>query len=280
MFAGARTSERIVAGGPRESLTHMRQLLAPVLDADAVWRQHHATQRADHRPLPTGPWVLGQTWERLLFAHWPVPAAALRPAVPPELPIDTFDGMAWIGVTPFHLRGLRARVTPPLPFASRFPELNVRTYTTVDGEPGIRFLSLDAASAVAVAVAQRTYRLPYHLARMRITAGDRGIAYRSRRVGSSAELRCEYGPAGSAFQPRPGSLEHWLTERYCLYVVDRKGRVQRAYIHHEPWRLQPAWASFAANSMTRPFGIDLPAQAPLLHFAKRQDVVTWPLRRV
>jgi len=198
--------------------------------------------------------------------------------VPPSLPLDTFDGRAWIGVTPFEVSGLRARGTPPLPGVSRFAETNVRTYTTVGGRPGIYFLSLDAASRLAVAGARRAYRLPYHHAAMTIERAAGGIVYRTRRVGGEAELAVSYRPTGAVFTARPGTLEHFLTERYCLYALDERHRVLRADIHHPPWPLQPAEAAFERNTMTAPYGIELPAREPLLHFAGRQDVVIWPLR--
>ena len=117
-----------------------------------------------HRPwpLPRAPWQQGQTWRDLLFAHWPVDPAALRSLVPPELPLDTFGGSAWLGVVPFLITGLRPRGAPPL---MRFLETNVRTYTTVGERPGVFFFSLDAASRVAVAGARRFFHLPYFHAR-------------------------------------------------------------------------------------------------------------------
>jgi uncharacterized protein len=235
-----------------------------------------------HRPwpLPPGPWTMAQTWEDLLFAHWRVPEHALRRLVPEPLAIDTFEGSAWLGITPFEVSGLRLRGTAPLPRLSRFPELNVRTYATYGDKPGIWFFSLDAGSAAAVAAARRTYRLPYFRADMTIARGESAIEYRSTRTAAdapAAELELEYAPTGGARPPEPCTLEHWLTERYCLYTLDERERVMRAEIHHPPWPLQPATATVATNTMPPP-GVDLPAEEPLLHFARRQDVVVWPLR--
>jgi uncharacterized protein len=226
---------------------------------------------------------MGQTWEQLLFMHWPLPAEVLRPAVPAELPIDTFDGAAWIAVTPFDVLGVRLRWTPPLPRLSHFPELNVRTYTTVDGRPGIWFLSLDAGSAPAVAAARRLYRLPYFRAQMAIGRRGPRITYRSSSSSTHrprAALDVEYAPTGPRFTARPGTLEHFLIERYCLYALDDAHRVHRADIHHPPWPLQPAEAAIHDNTMTAPFAIELPPERPLLHYAHRQDVVIWPLEPI
>lgn len=232
-----------------------------------------------HRPwpLPAGPWIQGQTWLDLLFAHWSLPVDALRRVVPAALPLDTFDGRAWLGITPFEVSGLRAVGTPPLPRLSSFPETNVRTYTTVGGRPGIHFLSLDAASRAAVAAARRAYRLPYFHADMRIERAGGEIRYRTRRRDDSAELVASYRPDGPPATPQRGMLQHFLTERYCLYTVDGRGSVRRADIHHPPWPLQPAAGEIERNTMTAPHGIDLPG-APVLHFASRQDVLIWPPR--
>jgi uncharacterized protein len=207
-------------------------------------------------------WVQRQTWLDLLFAHWPVPEEALRPLVPAELPIDTFDGSAWLGVVPFRITGLRAYGLP-LP---GFLEANVRTYTTVGGRPGVYFFSLDAESRLAVRGARLLYHLPYFHARMALERGR----YRSRRAGATLDVA--YAPAGDVFHAAPGTLEHFLVERYRLFTVHR-GRVYRAEIEHPPWSLQPAEADFAENAMTR---VPL-AGEPLLHFSRRQDVRVGPL---
>jgi uncharacterized protein YqjF (DUF2071 family) len=88
---------------------------------------------------------MAMEWHDLLFMHWPLPPATLRPLIPPALKLDTFDGWAWIGIVPFEMRGVRPRLAPSLPGLSRFCELNVRTYVTAGGKPGVWFFSLDAA---------------------------------------------------------------------------------------------------------------------------------------
>jgi uncharacterized protein len=193
----------------------------------AARRQHDAPSEAAHRPwpLPDSPWFIAQSWEKLLFAHWRVPEPALREVVPSELPIDSFDGSAWIGVTPFRVRALRLRGTPPVPGLSSFCEVNVRTY-----DPS----------------------------------------------GLAAGLDWAYRADGPESVPREGALDHFLTERYCLYTFDDRRRVQRAEIHHPPWRLRPARAEVRRNTMASPFRIRLDG-SPLLHLAAPQDVVLWPI---
>ena len=233
-----------------------------------------------HRPwaLPDRSWLQGQTWRDLLFAHWPVPAEVLNAVLPPGLSVDTYDGQAWVGVTPFEVSGMRPRGLPPLPLLSRFAETNVRTYVTVGGRPGIWFLSLDASQRLAVLAARRLYRLPYFHAAMRIRRRDRDVIYRTERTDGDAALEITYRPVTPPATAQPGSLEHFLTERYALYVVDETLRVLRADIHHRPWPLQEARAEIGRNTMARPYGLDLTGADPLLHYAPRQDVVIWPLR--
>lgn len=231
-------------------------------------------------PVPDRPWVLVQSWRDLLFAHWPVAPAALRPRIPASLTLDTFDGDAWIGVIPFRISHIAPRGVPHR-LALAFPELNVRTYVTTEDKPGVWFFSLDAASLMAVFGARLGVNLPYFWADMSLRQRDTGIVYASdRRIGPSAAFQASYGPTGPVFHSVPGTLEEWLTARYCLYAPNRRrGGVRRVEIHHPPWPLQPAAADIAHNTMTHPIGIPL-AGEPLLHFARAVDVVTWPPERV
>jgi uncharacterized protein len=220
-----------------------------------------------------------QVWHDLLFAHWPLPSNILRPLVPQVLTLDTFGGQGWVAVTPFRMSGVRLRGLPALPGLSKFPELNVRTYVTYGGKPGVYFFSLDAANLPAVWAARAMYHLPYFHAAMRCEERDGAIHYRSRRHSTAAELIVRYGPVGAVRIRDKESIERWLTERYCLYAVHRRC-VYRGEIHHLPWPLQDAEADFMVNTMAQAAGIELPKTAPLLHFARRLEVLIWPLCRV
>jgi len=238
-----------------------------------------------HRPwpLPKQPWVLAQSWNQLLFAHWPVSVDVLRPLIPEQLPIDTFEGQAWVGVVPFYLSNFRARYLPSIPGTSAFCELNVRTYVTYDGKPGVWFFSLDAENALAVFVARLAYHLPYYNARMSLKQEGDTIVYESHRTHRNApagEFSATYRPVSPVFRSTPGTLVHWLTERYCLYAADARGRLYRGDIHHMPWPLQDAQADIRVNTMALVAGIHLPDTAPLLHYAERIDMLTWYLARV
>lgn len=228
-----------------------------------------------------------QSWHDLLFAHWPIPPDVMAAALPPQIELETYDGMAWIGIVPFRMSGIAPRRVTTAPWISAFPELNVRTYVRsrdpATPKPGVAFFSLDATNPVAVSIARHVYRLPYFRAAMKLRERQGVIDYTSTRTHQGAPpaaFRGRYGPTDGIYHARPGTLEHWLTERYCLYTVDRRGRVYRAEIHHQPWPLQPADAEIIDNSMALAAGIDLPDIEPLLHFARRIDVLIWPLTRI
>ncbi len=231
-----------------------------------------------HRPAPPAgvPWALRQTWRDLLFMHWPLPPQRLRALVPPPFELDTFDGDAWLAVVPFAATGVRARCLPPIPGWASMLELNVRTYTAGGG---VLFLSLDCSSLAAVYGARLIYHLPYFHARMALHDDGGWRCYECRRThrgAAPAEFRARYRPAGGVYAARPGTLEHWLTERYKLVTTDTRGRPIVGHIAHPPWPLQPAEAVIELNSMAAAAGVTLPDSPPLLHFARRVDMRAWP----
>jgi uncharacterized protein YqjF (DUF2071 family) len=238
-----------------------------------------------HRPWPTpaAPWAIRMTWHELAFLHWRVPADALRPLVPTELELETYDGGAWLGVVPFRMTHAAARGLPRFGPVTDFAELNVRTYVTAGGRPGIWFFSLDATQPLAVRIARGCFHLPYLDARIDIQRAGDQIAYRSVRThlgAGVAELDVRYRPAGPVQRSQTGSLEQFLTDRYCLYAATAGGRVLRLEIDHPPWPLQPAEAQLERCTMTQPLGIELAPAPDLVHYAERLDVVPWLPRRV
>lgn len=234
----------------------------------------------EHRPWspPLAPWIMTQTWDDLLFAHWPIAAEDMRRLIPAELTLDTYEGQAWVGIVPFKINAFRPRFIPALPWLSSFLELNLRTYVIVGDKPGVYFFSLDAARLLAVIGARIGFHLPYFWARLRADK-NKWIRYSSRRIhfgGSPADLDCTYRPTGDVFLAEPGSLARWLTERYCLYALDARHNVYRAEIHHLQWPLQPAEMQIHANTLAAAHGVRLPETPPLLHYARRLQVLFWP----
>jgi uncharacterized protein YqjF (DUF2071 family) len=235
-----------------------------------------------HRPwpMPRAPWFLTQSWNDLLFAHWPVDASQMRRAVPDVFDLDLFDGKAWVGVVPFYMTNLGVRAAPPLPWHSAFPELNVRTYVRVSDRPGVYFFSLDAGRRLAVAAAWALLNLPYFAAVISVARRDAAVHYQSARRLGRADFNAIYEPASQPFAASVGSIEYFLTERYCLYHRDRRGRPYRLEIHHRPWYLQLARATIAINTMAAASHLTLGGSPPLLHFSRRQDVIAWAPTRL
>ncbi len=245
---------------------------------------HTLTEETAHRPwlLPSRPWLMTMSWCDLLFAHWRVAQTVLRELMPAGLQLDTFEEQAYVGVVPFRMEQVGPRglgwLPGSLPGPRSFNELNLRTYVVHEGKPGVWFFSLDAASPLAVWGARTGFHLPYFHADIAVTHQGDWVDYRSerrdRRCGPGV-FRARYRPIGERLIVEPQTLEHWLTERYCLYAVDRRGRIRRGEIHHLPWSLFEAEAEIEVNTVAEAFGLPLEKDSPLLHFARRLDVVAW-----
>jgi uncharacterized protein YqjF (DUF2071 family) len=237
-----------------------------------------------HRPwpLPATPWVMSQRWNDLLFLHYAVVPDVLRPLVPDVLALDLYDGSAWLSITPFFLDHLRPHGSPMLPVISRFPELNVRTYVKYQGRPGVYFFSLDAGNLSAVWGARVFYRLPYWKASMKLKGrGSERIEYLSKREHGPrpAVFRGSYSPVGPPFHAAPGSIRHFLCERYCLYAFNRR-RLYRGEIHHLPWSLQEAQCEIEENTLATAAAIELPSKPDLVNFSRELKVLVWAPERL
>ncbi len=240
---------------------------------------HHLLNKTDHRPysLNAGPWVMGQDWSDLAFLHWPVESSALRPSIPERFEIDTFDGSAWIGVVPFAMT-VRLRGCPVT--AMRFLELNVRTYVTCNEKRGVYFFSLDAGSKLTVAGARAFFHLPYFNATMNLSKDGEWSQYESVRVdsrGADSAFVGRYRPVGPPFTAQENTLEHFLVERYCLFV-ENGGIHYCCDIHHDRWLLQRAEAQIVTNSMVHLAGVDLSQQKPHALYSASIETLEWWLQ--
>lgn len=221
-------------------------------------------------------------WHDLLFAHWPFLPEQIQTHLPNGMRVDTFEGQAWLAVVPFRMTDVAPRGVPAIPWMSAFPELNVRTYVTINDKPGVLFFSLDATNPIAVRVAKTAFHLPYKDARMSIEFDGEWYNYRSHRTHRgepSANFTGRYRPRGDCFFTQPGTLEHWLTARYCLYTANRGGEILRGEIDHSPWPLQNAEMEVDENTMFEPLGLQ-PVGEPHLLFSKEIAVRAWLNERV
>jgi len=233
----------------------------------------------NHRPypLPDMNWVMTQEWHHTLFVHWPVPAASLREHVPKELEIDTFDGSAWIGIVPFQVKNTRGKFTPAIPFFSSYLEVNVRTYVKYGPRTGVYFFSLDANHLLAVLGAKAIFGLNYKQANISFQEKNH-FEMSSRRVqaaGGNAKMELRYVPDTQVFFAKPGTLEHWITERYCLWTR-RGSKLIRGDIHHTKWELQRAQAEISQDMLIPFVQQEFLTQQPLLHYSKYKKAFFWP----
>lgn len=237
---------------------------------------------------PDQPVLLYQNWHHLLFLHWEVPYAELQALVPPGLTVDTFEGKAYIGLIPFTLTGVRAVGTPPLPWISSFHEVNVRTYVHHGGrDPGVWFFSLDASSSVAVAAARAAYKLPYFNADIEFVATKEPlpvIDFHSHRTDdrgpSPAHLHARYQPMeGPVTASAPGTLEHFLVERYVLYAVDEQRRLHRARVHHQPYPVQRVEVLELDETLIWATGLRRHDSVGIRHYAREVNVKVYPLEQ-
>ncbi len=235
-------------------------------------------QNVSHRPwpLPTSPWGWSQTWSDLAFAHYRASRRELRELIPGNLKLQEFDGSPWIAVVPFQLGHVRRRGLPWLPIMPSFPELNLRTYVEYDDKPGVWFFSLDAQSWPIVCGGRLGFHLPYHYASIRCQESEDGLAFASRRIGGKVRFSGRYRAIGDSFIAEPGSFEHWATERYCLYTLNRRGEIVRGEVHHPPWPLREAEVEIDHNDLFAAAGLTPPTEKPHGLFSTGVDVVAYP----
>lgn len=242
---------------------------------------NHIAQHDEHRTwrTPDRPWLMTMTWRDLLFSHWPVDPEVLKSRLPSSLTLETYEGSGWVSVIAFEITNTLPRVASWLPISPTFPELNLRTYVSLDGEkPGIWFFGLDTTSLVTVAGGRAGFHLPYHRATMSIDRSADEVAFSSRRRGTNVRFAARYRADSPVHVPRDGSLDAWLLARYCLYSADSKGRIHRAEVTHPEPQFHTVAAEISQNTVVEPLG---PVPRPQLsHYVRRLHTVVWGPERV
>ncbi len=231
-----------------------------------------------------------QSWRRLTFIHWRVPVESIQRLLPNPLRVDSFDGSAWIGLVPFSMERIRPWWSPSVPGISWFLETNVRTYVRhPDGTTGVWFFSLEANSWLAVTIARRIWNLPYYRAVLSLSSSRRDAAERIncqgiRRVDAQIgyRLTTEVPVSRSPAEAVPGSLEHFLVERYTLFAVDHQGSLFSGQVHHDPYQICPASVEIQLNSLVDASGccIEHPETPDHVAWSDGVDVVVSPLVRL
>ena len=262
-------------------MSDLASLPVPPLSPDTVT----LSARLALRERPTGAPLLRQQWSELLFLHWPIPAELLQAHLPPRLRADTYQGQAWIAIVPFEMAKVRTRFTPPVPGTHQFLELNVRTYVHLDGVPGVWFFSLDATNALAVWVARTFFHLPYLRATMRLDQPSAELrqfaATRTHDGVSPATFRATWKLGAPLPPAEPGSLEFFLTERYCLYTSNKSHtKLYKGRVAHGPWPLRAAQVLHLESNLLEGHGLPTPTGKPVVHAGGSVQVELWPMRQV
>ena len=251
--------------------------------------QHDTIDRITPTLEPQQQVVMYQNWHHLLFLHWEVPVADLQALLPAGLTVDTFEGKAYVALVPFTVTGVRPVLLPPLPGVSSFHEVNVRTYVHRGGkDPGVWFFSLDASSAIAVEAARAAYHLPYFKSEIDFGASDGALpvidfdARRDDKRGTSpANAHIRYrAEEGALLAARPGSIEHFLMERYILYAEDSSRQLWRARVHHQPYPIQRAEVLELDETLVWASRIRKPESVALRHYAREVNVKVYGPERV
>ena len=259
----------------------------------------------EHRPWlpPDARWLLSQSWNDLLFAHFAMDPLTLRRLVPEALTLDLYDGAAWLTVSTFCTSHVRPIGVPPLPGLSFFPQVRLRTYVSMESravgnrrgevKSGVFHFSVDAANLSAVWLARLMFRMQYWHSSIQVSettiqghnVEERAIHFRSTRLhgpsagNGPAVLDVIYAPEREPARARRGSLDEFLTERYCVYSRNRR-KFYCTELHHQPWQLQRASVEIRANSIADPLGLSLPSKPDVCHFSRSLKMLAWAPERV
>lgn len=236
----------------------------------------------DSSRLPGGPRLLRMMWSNVLFLHWPIETAALRPLVPAPLGLDTLEGRAWVGVVAFRMSGVRPLLAPAVPGLSSFFELAVRTYVLHEDEPGVYYFSLDASSPAAVWLARTFFHLPYFRARMQ--SGRRGdsvrfVSRRTHQGAASADFECVWAAREPLVRGRLGDLPRFVTEREVVFTTHRDD-VFGSRVACDAWSLRAVKIGQLRSSMLEAVGMNTPAGEPVAFHADAQAMEVCPLRQL
>lgn len=274
--------------------------------SQASWAEINSAAQIDRiapRQRPRQSAIGYHTWSNLLFVHWRIPADELRPLIPPQLTLDTWEGDAWVGLVPFGMSGTRPWWAPAIPGISNFRETNVRTYVHFRGrDPGVWFFSLEASTSLAVRIARWRWHLPYFRADMSLERTDDTLLYSSRRLwpgvaGPGCKISASleplpnnrpmmHEPAGTFDEfeygaARPGTLEYFLIERYVLYSCSPPGRLFAGRVHHRPYRLRRVDQLEIEENLVQAAGISRPRKPPChAIFSEGVSVEVFPLRKI
>lgn len=211
-----------------------------------------------------------QEWHDVLFMHWPVPYEILRPYIPQPFSLETYDEQAWITIILFQAKNSRFRAMPNIMSYPPFLQMNTRTYIQFDGKPGIYFLSVDVNHLLVQVASKRLLQLPYELANMDIKRDRDHISFKSNRINSGyllSHITANYRPLSQQVHHPQGTLSHWLTERYCFWLI--KGtKIIKGPLSHEPWELDKVTVTLGKKDIIPFITMNDIQEKPIAHYAK------------
>lgn len=238
---------------------------------------HPSLLEVDHRPwkLPNNNWKWRQSWNNLVFIHYKIDIQSLRALVPSKFEIDLYQGEAWISIVPFFMEDVMKGNIPSFYPFKKFPELNLRTYVKYENKPGVFFFSLDAECLPVVLGGNLLYGVPYKYAKMNYELSENGGYLRSDRFIGSVEFEMRYRKIGEIFESEIGSLQEWLSERYCLYSKSNHTEFYRVEVHHKKWPLQNCEVSISKNDILKASNLEVDLDSMIVNYSPGVDVISF-----
>ena len=218
-------------------------------------------------------WPLAyQRWRACTFLHWAYEPADVQRLLPSGLKVHTYDGVAWVGLTPFLLCDFRPPGFPAVPGLSTFPETNVRTYVVDrNGLDGLWFLSLDVSSLATVLGARACLWVPYHWAAMTVEANST-VTYRSRRrYPPAAGHHIVAEPGSPLAAEKLGERDHFLTGRWRAFTKIA-GCLVNVPVAHQAWPLWSVRIHRLDQDLLVAAGLPTPEGRPVAHYSPGVDV--------
>ncbi|BAV09468.1 hypothetical protein SAMN05421788_101903 [Filimonas lacunae] len=236
---------------------------------------HNLLKDTAHRPwpLPEKQWRYYQEWNSLLFLHWEADAAALEPFIPAGTTLDTFEGKAWLSIVPFTMQKIRPKFLPSFKPVSDFHEINVRTYVTKDGQPGVFFFSIEAQKAVSAFLSRKLSGMPYEKAHIVRAVGGNEHQYYANNANKQFRLNVAFSVEKA--NTAKTALDLFLTERYCVYIT-LDGLLYRYHVHHAPWPLHHiTLKDLSLQYKAGHLSVTPDTPPALIHYSPGVKVVAW-----
>jgi hypothetical protein len=225
--------------------------------------------------------MIRQDWRDVTFVHWSYPGEVVQALLPEDLVVDTFDGLAWVSLTPFRVDRLRGPIGPPIPGVAQFAETNLRTYVVAaDGRDGLFFFDIEASHTAVARLTRTVFGLPYRVARMGVST-DGHPRYIGNRTAANGDvgydIRVDVGSRLPA--PTRDELEDWLAGRWRAFGA-MFGRRISIEVEHPTWDLYEAALLRCEEDLLRSAGLPQPTSPAIVRWSPGVPVALSFPRRV